>query len=120
MLLVLKRITYENTAASIIELIARKEAVHPMRSLSDLRTRLDPNSRRVFSLFHPLLPGKPLVFVHVALKDKIPSAMPQVMKAGLLKKPEVATFYSITNAEPGLAGVGLGEFLIKESMKVIM
>jgi hypothetical protein len=113
----LKRITYEDTAASVIELIARKEAVHPMRSLTDLRSRLGPGLR-VFALFHPLLPGKPLVFVHVALKNEIPSAMSQVMQVGAKKQPKVATFYSITNAERGLAGVGLGAFLIKESMKV--
>jgi malonyl-CoA decarboxylase len=115
--LVLKRITYEDTAASVIELISRKEAVHPMKSLTDLRSRLGPG-RRVFSLFHPFLPGKPLAFVHVALKNEIPSAMSQVMQVSSKEHPKVAAFYSITNAAPGLAGIGLGAFLIKESIKV--
>jgi malonyl-CoA decarboxylase len=98
--LVLKRITYEDTAASVIELIARKEAVHPMKSLTDLRRRLGPG-RRVFSLFHPFLPGKPLAFVHAALENEIPSAMSQVMQQVAAKEhPKVATFYSITNAAP--------------------
>lgn len=114
---VLKRITYEDTAASIIEFIATKEAVHPMKSLEDLRSRLGPG-RRVFALFHPLLPDKPLVFVHVALKEDTPSSMLQVMEASKMDQPKVATFYSISNSQPGLAGVGLGEYLLKESIAV--
>eukprot|EP00577_Skeletonema_sp_RCC1716_P022402 CAMPEP_0113421808 /NCGR_PEP_ID=MMETSP0013_2-20120614/28102_1 /TAXON_ID=2843 ORGANISM="Skeletonema costatum, Strain 1716" /NCGR_SAMPLE_ID=MMETSP0013_2 /ASSEMBLY_ACC=CAM_ASM_000158 /LENGTH=227 /DNA_ID=CAMNT_0000309465 /DNA_START=196 /DNA_END=875 /DNA_ORIENTATION=- /assembly_acc=CAM_ASM_000158 len=48
----LKRITYEETPAAIIEQIALKEAVHPLQSLNDLRTRLGPG-RRCFAFFHP-------------------------------------------------------------------
>mmetsp|Transcript_5967 Transcript_5967/g.9021 ORF Transcript_5967/g.9021 Transcript_5967/m.9021 type:complete len:552 (+) Transcript_5967:72-1727(+) len=117
----LKRITYESTAASIIEAIAKKEAVHPMKSLDDLRSRLGAG-RRVFSLFHPVLPDKPLVFVHAALLDEIPSGMSNVMEAPTTStstylQPKVVAFYSISNAQPGLAGVGLGEYLLKESIK---
>jgi malonyl-CoA decarboxylase len=114
----IRRITYEDTSASIIERIATKEAVHPMRSLDDLRSRLG-SDRRVFSLFHPLLPHEPLVFVHVSLQMDVPGSMRQVMEApNTIVDPKVATFYSISNAQPGLAGVGLGEFLLKESIRV--
>jgi hypothetical protein len=45
--------------------------------------------------------------------------MRQVMEApNTIVDPKVATFYSISNAQPGLAGVGLGEFLLKESIRV--
>jgi malonyl-CoA decarboxylase len=114
---VLKRITYEETPASVIEFIATKEAVHPMKSLEDLRTRLGPG-RRVLALCHPLLTNEPLLFVHVALTDKVPSSMTQVMQVVPNDNPTCATFYSITNAQPGLAGIGLGEYLLKESVGV--
>ena len=113
----MRRITYETTAASIIEAIAKKEAVHPMRSLTDLRSRLGAG-RRVFSLFHPVLPDKPLVFVHAALLNEVPSEMSHVMEVTPNSQPVVATFYSISNGTPGLVGVGLGEFLLKESIQV--
>lgn len=112
----MKRITYDETPASIIEFIATKEAVHPMKSLDDLRTRLGAG-RRVLALFHPLL-NEPLLFVHVALTNDIPSSMTQVMDVIPNDNPTCATFYSITNAQPGLAGIGLGEYLLKESIGV--
>jgi hypothetical protein len=116
-MLEIRRITYQDTAASIIERIATKEAVHPMQSLDDLRSRLGPD-RRVFALFHPLLPNEPLVFVHVSLESEIPSSMQQVMETSKIDNVQVATFYSISNSQPGLAGVGLGQCLLKESIQV--
>ena len=116
-----ERITYDSTPAKIIEAIATKEAVHPMKSLNDLKDRLG-DSKRVFALFHPCLPNQPLVFVHVALlPTKVPSSMDEIME---LKKnhheyPEVATFYSISNGVKGLAGVGLGEYLLKKSIRAL-
>lgn len=133
----LRRITYEGTSASIIEFISVKEAVHPMKSLKDLRSRLGPR-RRVFALFHPLLPERPLVFVHIALiaskgeshdlDSLIPSSMKDVMDLhgddesnyNHLDEhftPKVATFYSISNGVKGLAGVGLGEYLLKKAIE---
>mmetsp|Transcript_14670 Transcript_14670/g.22050 ORF Transcript_14670/g.22050 Transcript_14670/m.22050 type:complete len:541 (-) Transcript_14670:62-1684(-) len=120
----LKRITYEETPAAIIEQIALKEAVHPLQSLNDLRTRLGPG-RRCFAFFHPALPHKPLVFVHVSLLQQMPKSMGDI-HAGSEKivqgtdteeDASCATFYSITNTEPGLAGVDLGNHLIKSVVK---
>ena len=113
----MKRITYDETPASVIEFIATKEAVHPMKNLVDLRTRLGPG-RRVLALFHPLLTNVPLLFVHVALTEEVPSSMMQVLQLVPNDSPTCATFYSITNAQPGLAGIGLGEYLLKESIGV--
>lgn len=110
-ILELRRITYEDTPAAIIEKIAMKEAVHPLRSLDDLRTRLGPN-RRCFAFFHPSLKDEPLVFVHVALLPLIPETMEDIDEYSS-DSPGVATFYSITNTQPGLSGVDLGNFLIK-------
>ena len=135
----LRRIEYDKTPASIIETIATKEQVHPMRSLDDLRSRLG-QGRRVFGLFHPLLPDVPLIFVHVALQQEIPSKMQDVMIENKKKKkrksntpqtsstsssssspsnseqsPRVACFYSISNGQRALSGLGLGEYLIKQA-----
>jgi hypothetical protein len=130
-----ERITYDSTPAKIIEIIAIKEAVHPMKSLDDLKDRLGSTSKRVFALFHPCLPNQPLVFVHVAL---LPSGLPSSMEEIIMsssknnnnnhhhhpnqheqQRPEVAAFYSISNGVKGLAGVGLGEYLLKESIKAL-
>jgi len=88
-----------------------------MKSLDDLRSRLGAG-RRVLSLFHPMLDNQPLLFVHAALTDHIPSSMSEVMDRFPQERPSCATFYSITNAQPGLAGIGLGEHLLKESIAV--
>ena len=116
-----ERINYDSTPAKIIEAIATKEAVHPMKSLDDLKFRLG-SSKRVFALFHPCLPNQPLVFVHVALVSHgLPSSMEEIIAARSKnndqeQRPQVATFYSISNGVKALAGVGLGEHLLKESI----
>ncbi len=117
----MRRITYDQTPASIIEKIAKKEAVHPLRSLADLRTRLGPD-RRCFAFFHPSLQDEPLVFVHVALlSNGIPESMDDLdcTNKNVLAKPTVATFYSITSTQPGLKGVDLGNFLIKRVVQAL-
>lgn len=114
----LRRITYEDTPASVIEQIALKEAVHPLQSLQDLRTRLGPG-RRCFAFFHPALPNKPLAFVHVTLLQEMPRSMVDLKSASEDAEPQVATFYSITNTEPGLHGVDLGNHLIKSVVQVM-
>jgi malonyl-CoA decarboxylase len=114
----IRRITYETTSAAIIETIAIKEAVHPMQSLDDLRARLGPD-KRVFCAFHPLLPDEPLIFVHVALRNFIPSAMDQVMDTSVVESATVATFYSISSTQPGLSGVDLGHILIKKATALL-
>lgn len=55
------------------------EAVHPVRSLSELKHRLG-RGRRCFAFFHPCLPGEPLVFVHVALLPEVTGSMEDVRR----------------------------------------
>jgi malonyl-CoA decarboxylase len=102
--------------AHVLEKIIQHEAVHAIDGWDDLRRRLQPD-RRCFAFFHPQLPDEPLIFVEVALLSEIPSAIgPLVDKKSLHddnKKFKVAAFYSISNCEPGLRGVSLGNFLIK-------
>jgi malonyl-CoA decarboxylase len=114
--LFLQRVDWQSPAA-LLEKIIRHEAVHAITDWSDLRRRLRPD-RRCFGFFHPQLPGEPLIFVEVALLDAIPRSIGQVIggddDAAPLANARIAAFYSISNCEPGLRGVSLGSFLIKQ------
>ncbi|WP_246498695.1 malonyl-CoA decarboxylase [Ideonella paludis] len=105
-----------NTPAQLLEQVIRHEAVHEIDGWDDLRRRLQPD-RRCFAFFHPQLPDEPLIFVEVALLPEMPGAIaPLIDKASPTLAPsqfKVATFYSISNCQPGLRGVSLGNFLIK-------
>ncbi len=105
-----------NSRAHILEQIIRHEAVHTIDGWDDLRRRLQPD-RRCFAFFHPQLGETPLIFVEVALRTEMPDAIAPLLdkKAAILptNKFKVAAFYSISNCEPGLRGVSLGNFLIK-------
>jgi malonyl-CoA decarboxylase len=105
-----------NSPAQLLEQIIRHEAVHTIDGWDDLRRRLQPD-RRCFAFFHPQLPDEPLIFVEVALLPTMPDAIaPLIDKAAEPAPPsqfKVAAFYSISNCQPGLKGVSLGNFLIK-------
>lgn len=105
-----------SSPASLLEKIIHHEAVHAIRDWNDLRRRLQ-GDRRCFAFFHPQLPGAPLIFVEVALVSAIPRSIADLIGGGPAeldgKRPRVAAFYSISNCEPGLKGVSLGNFLIK-------
>ena len=102
--------------ALILEKIIQHEAVHEIDGWDDLQRRLQPD-RRCFAFFHPQIPDTPLIFVEVALVQEIPAAVgPLVDKKSAVSSstnPRVAVFYSISNCEPGLRGVSMGNFLIK-------
>ena len=111
----MKRVDW-NSPAQLLEKIILHEAVHAIDGWDDLRRRLQPD-RRCFAFFHPQLPDEPLIFVEVALLPEMPGAIaPLIDKASTPLPPDrfrVAAFYSISNCEPGLRGVSLGNFLIK-------
>jgi malonyl-CoA decarboxylase len=115
-LLALRRITWDAPAA-LLEKLIEYEAVHAIRSWEDLKNRLD-SDRRCYAFFHPAMPNEPLVFVEVALASAVATALPPLLDT---RAPEVnvlhadtAVFYSISNCQPGLAGVNLGTALIKQ------
>ncbi|HSI49769.1 MAG TPA: malonyl-CoA decarboxylase family protein [Ideonella sp.] len=102
--------------AQLLEQLIRHEAVHEIDGWDDLRRRLQPD-RRCFAFFHPQLPNEPLIFVEVALLPAMADAIaPLIAKRAEPLPPgdwKVAVFYSISNCQPGLRGVSLGNFLIK-------
>ena len=115
--LALRRIDW-TTPANILEKIIRHEAVHAISGFDELRRRLEPPDRRLYAFFHPALGDEPLIFVEVALTDSIPGAIAPLLVAQRAElQPQAATtavFYSISNAQKGLARVSFGNFLIKQ------
>ncbi|MEJ2596305.1 MAG: malonyl-CoA decarboxylase, partial [bacterium] len=109
----LRRIDWE-TEASILEKIIRYETVHNIANWHDLKMRLVEN-RRCFAFFHPALEDEPLIFVEVALTRGIAASMDIVFEEREMEPDRfnTAIFYSINNCQQGLAGIPLGNFLIK-------
>lgn len=105
-----------SSPALLLEKIIQHEAVHAINGWDELRRRLQPD-RRCYAFFHRQLPDEPLIFVEVALMPNIAREV-----SGLLSKDapvgdprtfKAAAFYSISNCQPGLKGVSMGNFLIK-------
>ncbi len=111
----LQRIDWHSPAV-LLERLVGYEAVHEIRSWSDLKNRLD-SDRRCYALFHPRMPAEPLIFVEVALVRGLAGSVQRLLdkKAPLLdpKEADTAIFYSISNCQRGLAGISFGNYLIK-------
>lgn len=111
----LKNINW-NAPASLLAKLIEYEAVHRVESWDDLHHRLGQN-RRCFAFFHPSMPEEPLIFIWVALRNEISSNVNNLLDTSHqeqeIDNPSTAIFYSISSAQKGLAGVSLGNFLIK-------
>ena len=111
----LRRITWD-TPASLLERLARYEAVHRVRNWADMKNRLDAD-RRCFAYFHPRMPDEPLIFVEVALvnglADDVQALLDLTAPLGDPEAADTAIFYSISNCQKGLSGISFGDFLIK-------
>jgi malonyl-CoA decarboxylase len=117
----LRRITWDSPA-SLLEKLARYEAVHTVRGWDDLKNRLEAD-RRLFAFFHPSMPGEPLIFVEVALVRGMATQVTRLLdERAPVADPEgadTAIFYSISNAQAGLVGISFGGFLIKRVVDVL-
>lgn len=115
--LVLRPINWDSPA-SILEKIIAYEAVHAIDSWDDLRQRLKPSDRRCYGFFHPAMGDEPLIFVEVALTKgtatSIQSLLTKDREVIEADEADTAVFYSISNCQPGLAGISFGNFLIKQ------
>jgi malonyl-CoA decarboxylase len=120
--LVLRRIDW-SSPATVLERIIRYEAVHEIGDWDELRRRIDPADRRCYAFFHPQLVDEPLIFVEVALTSAAPTAIAPLLaekRAHVSRdKAKVASFYSISNCQEGLAGVNFGNFIIKQVVEEI-
>jgi malonyl-CoA decarboxylase len=121
--LVMREITW-SSPATILEKIIEYEAVHEIKRWEELRRRLQPEDRRLFSFFHPAMPDEPLIFVEVALTKGIPNSIDSILskKRTPMSDTEADTgvFYSISNCQPGLAGVSFGNSLIKQVVRELV
>nr|VFK27534.1 MAG: malonyl-CoA decarboxylase [Candidatus Kentron sp. MB]VFK32087.1 MAG: malonyl-CoA decarboxylase [Candidatus Kentron sp. MB]VFK75647.1 MAG: malonyl-CoA decarboxylase [Candidatus Kentron sp. MB] len=118
----LRCITWD-APASLLEKLVDYEAVHAITSWSDLRNRLAPEDRRCYAYFHPQMPNEPLIFVWVALVQGMSRNVQSLLdtERTVIEYPadeaDTAIFYSISNAQSGLAGISFGNFLIKRVVK---
>jgi malonyl-CoA decarboxylase len=108
-----------STSAAILNRIIRYEAVHEIKDWNDLRRRVDQPNRRCFAFFHPALTDEPLIFVEVALSSEIPGSIDSILNDNVEGNVDpgkftTATFYSISNCQPGLKNISFGNFLIKQ------
>ena len=111
----LRRISWDSPA-SLIEKLIKYEAVHDIKSWSDVKNRLD-SDRRCYGFFHPRLPDDPLIFVEVALMHEVAGCITPLLDESAdaedLNLATTAVFYSISNTQAGLRGVSFGDSLIK-------
>ncbi|MGE8320687.1 MAG: malonyl-CoA decarboxylase [Comamonas sp.] len=118
----LKRLSWDSPA-SLLEKLIKYEAVHDIRSWSDLKNRLD-SDRRCYGFFHPRLPTEPLIFVEVALVDKMSDSITPLLDESAadadLARATTAIFYSISNTQAGLRGVSFGDSLIKHVVDTLL
>ena len=116
---VVRRVTLADEPA-LLDLLVEREPVVPFRTgddrAVDLANRL-AEDRRCFVLEHPLLPGRPMNVVWVALCQGRPDALPPLLDPAAPTLPaasaDTAAFYSIWNVEPGLVGIRGGRSLLK-------
>jgi len=117
----LRRLSWDSPA-SLIEKLIKYEAVHDIRSWADLKNRLD-SDRRCYGFFHPSLPNEPLIFVEVALVDRISESITPLLDESAapadLAKATTAIFYSISSTQTGLRGVSFGNSLIKHVVETL-
>lgn len=120
-LLDLRQITWQSPASLLEKLIAY-EAVHEIRSWSDLKNRLD-SDRRCYAFFHHKMPEEPLIFVEIALTNSVADNIHHLLDEGAPATDphaaDTAIFYSISNAQRGLSGISFGNFLIKRVVEAL-
>jgi malonyl-CoA decarboxylase len=114
--LTLRRIDWQ-TSAAVLERLIQYEAVHQIQGWDDLRRRLAAD-RRCYAFFHPALPGEPLIFIEIALTERISTRVQPLLdpNADVLDpaRARCAVFYSITHCQEGLRGISFGSLLIKQ------
>ncbi|XP_046685493.1 malonyl-CoA decarboxylase, mitochondrial-like isoform X2 [Homalodisca vitripennis] len=109
----LQRVTW-SSPASLLQKISDYEAVHPVRSWTDIRQRVGPY-RRCFIFTHHSLPDEPLVVLYVALTEEISDSLKniiystgdeEVVKSNVheeqLLNIKAFIFYSISATQKGL------------------
>lgn len=130
----LERVTWDSSC-DMLQKISEYEAVHPMRSWTDLKSRVGLY-RRCYVFTHSSMPKEPVVVLHTALTNEISSSIQSIVVNQRMhsegdisltmnrledpKKIAAAIFYSITSTQRGLQGIELGTQLIKRVVQEIL
>lgn len=67
-----------DSPASLLERVMAYERVHSYAGWDDMKRRLHGGGR-IYTLMHPAMGNDPLVFVHVALRRRVPCALSEVL-----------------------------------------
>lgn len=109
----LERVQWDTASGSMLDHVARGESVHRIRSLAELKRRLDA-SKRCFAFVHPAIPDNPIVFIHVGLTSTLASSLADLETYKEAVHPTHAMFYSINSPHTALRGLEIASLLIKE------
>lgn len=109
----LKRISFENSTGLVLENITKNEGVHTIRSLPELKKRLE-NGKRCYGIFHKKFLNEPLAFIYVALTTELCDSLASLDTTKTEENPTHAIFYSVNSPLTGLKGLDIASLLIKE------
>ena len=106
-----------------IQFLKEHDMVHPMTSIEEMGNRLGLD-HRCFALFHHAMPDEIIIFIELALSKGIIKSINEIIhsedqQSAPVKNPDTAIFYSINSSQNGLAGLGLGKFLIFQAVEAI-
>lgn len=120
--LFLQEITLDSPLRQI-QFLREHELVHPMESLEEMQRRLGEDSA-CFALYHRALPEEPVVFIEAALTRGLCRSIHDILERDgspprPQADPDTAIFYSISNTQHGLSGLGLGGVLVFQVVEAI-
>lgn len=108
--------------AALVDALVAGEPVHPFAGPADLADRFD-RDRRCLVLEHPLLPGRPMNVVFVALVRGTPRHLADVLDPAAPtldpERADTAAFYSIWNVVPGVRGLDGGRQLLEGAVAML-
>ena len=115
----IKQISWNDSAAGIVEFIGKNDRVRPSESWAKLKKRLDGKVFKCYGVFHDKL-REPVSFVYIKLSRGIPLSLAKLYEP---IDPHAVTdsciFYSISSPLKGLNGIEFGAKLIKSVKEVI-
>jgi malonyl-CoA decarboxylase len=120
--LFLQEITRDSSFRQI-QFLKEHDLVHPMARLEEMEARLGTD-RRCFALYHRAMPEEPVVFIEAALTHGITRSIHEIIgdaprPPDSRREPDTAIFYSISNTQDGLAGLGLGRVLVFQVIEAV-
>ena len=95
-------ISYDTSSGTMLERVTVGDAVHPVKTLVDMKKRFSP-SRRCYALVHDYMLNDPLAFIHVAFTSELASSIVDLDDKQQAVDPRCAMFYSINSPHIGLS-----------------